>query len=303
VLATGIDKYCYITCRSLPPFFEHKSRLVYSKVELVNDVSEIQHPVVKAVLTEMGFTEGLEIHHDGDLPARAGLGSSSSFTVGLIHALKGMRGEMISGEELARQAIHIEQEALAENVGSQDQITAACGGFNKVIFHPNGTFSLQPVLIDFEKLRFLESHLMLYFTGLVRFSSDVAKAQVENIPKKGKELSALSQMVDEALAILNRKPLALNDFGKLLHESWKHKKSLSDRVSTPEIDQIYESALASGAVGGKILGAGGGGFLLLFVPPERQSAVREKLKRLIHVPFRFESMGSRIVLYHPNGLQ
>ena len=154
VLATGIDKYCYITCRSLPPFFEHKTRLVYSKVELVKDVSEIQHPVVKAVLTEMGFTEGLEIHHDGDLPARSGLGSSSSFTVGLIHALKGMRGEMVSGEELARRAVHIEQEVLGENVGVQDQITAACGGFNKILIHRDGSFSLQPVLIDFTKRSF-----------------------------------------------------------------------------------------------------------------------------------------------------
>jgi D-glycero-alpha-D-manno-heptose-7-phosphate kinase len=302
VLATAIDKYCYITCRPLPPFFEHKSRIVYSKVELVKDAAEIQHPVVKAVLTEMGFTQGVEIHHDGDLPARSGLGSSSSFTVGLIHALKGTRGEMISGEELARQAIRIEQDVLKENVGSQDQITAACGGFNKILFHPNGSFSLQPVLIDAARQDLLESHLMLFFTGFIRFASDVAKAQIDNIPAKKAELSALHKMVDEALAILNRKSADLTDFGKLLHEAWKHKRALSDRVSTPEIDAIYEDARAAGAVGGKIIGAGGGGFLLLFTPPDRQKAVREKLSRLVHVPIRFEPVGSRIVLYHPNGL-
>ncbi|MBI4396755.1 MAG: kinase [Elusimicrobia bacterium] len=303
VLATAIDKYCYISVRYLPPFFKHKSRIVYSKVELINDVSDIQHPAVRGVLSTMGVTDGLEIHHDGDLPARSGLGSSSSFTVGLVNAIKGLRGEMISSEELARQAIYIEQEVLKENVGSQDQVTTACGGFNKIFFSSNGTFSLQPILLGPEKVQALENHLMLFFTGFERFASDVAKSKIANLPKKKKELFTMHEMVDEALNILSRNPFVVEDFGKLLHESWLIKRTLSDQVSTPEIDSIYEAARSAGAIGGKILGAGSGGFLLLFVPPEAQERVRQKLGHLICVPFRFDPMGSRIVLYQPNGFR
>lgn len=308
VLATAIDKYCYITCRYLPPFFKHRYRIAYSKIETVHEVKEIQHPAVRAVLDEMGFGEdgfdedGLEIHHDGDLPARSGLGSSSAFTVGLVHSLKALRGEMISTEQLAAEAIRLEQDVMKENVGSQDQITAAVGGFNKVVFHRNDSFTINPLVISREKTQVLENHLMLFFTGFERFASEVAKSQIANFKHKQKELNTLHKMVDHAVSILTRQGLDVDDFGKMLDEAWKHKRSLSDKVSTPEIDQIYEEAQRAGALGGKILGAGSGGFLLLFVPPELQKRVRERLKHLIYVPFKFEPMGSRIVLYQPNGL-
>jgi D-glycero-alpha-D-manno-heptose-7-phosphate kinase len=303
VLATAIDKYCYLTCRYLPPFFKHKFRIAYSKIEIVNDPSEIQHPAVRAALEEMNFIkDGLEIHHDGDLPARSGLGSSSSFTVGLINALSALRGEMISAEQLATKSIFLEREVMKENVGSQDQITAAVGGFNKIIFNPNGTFSIHPIVISLSKIHMLESRLMLFFTGFERFSSEVAKDQIANVKQSAPALSVMHSMVDQAISLLNSKNPNLDDFGRMLDETWRLKRTLSSKVSTPEIDEIYQAALDSHALGGKLLGAGSGGFLLLYVQPEHQKGVRERLNKLIHVPFKFEPTGSRIVLYQPNGL-
>lgn len=302
VLATTINKYCYITCRPLPQFFEYKHRIVYSKIECVNNNDEIQHPAVRAVLNWAKVDQGLEIHHDGDLPARSGLGSSSSFTVGLLHALQGLNGKMASKDSLARDAIHVEQNVIGENVGSQDQVSAAFGGFNRIEFKRNDSFDVAPVILPVQRRQELNDHLMLFFTGFSRIASEVAKSQIENLKNREKELILMYEMVDEAINILQNEKESIDSFGKLIHSSWQYKRSLSDRVSTPEIDNIYQAAMEAGAIGGKILGAGGGGFLLVFAKPERHAEIRKRLNNLIHVPFEFEDSGSRVVLYQPHGL-
>lgn len=301
VLSTSIDKYCYITCRYLPQFFEHNYRLVYSKIENVRTIDEIVHPAVRAVLGYYHCDKGLEIHHDGDLPARSGLGSSSSFTVGLINAVMALNGSYISKDELAAQAIDIEQNVIGESVGSQDQISAAFGGFNRIEFLRDGSFQVTPIILRKDRLFELQDSLMLYFTGLSRNAPEIAQSKIENFKNREAELLRMKEMVAEAITLLQGNgPIA--DFGRLLHESWQHKRTLSNKVTTPEVDAIFNIAMANGATGGKLLGAGGGGFVLLFVPPERQVLIREKLRHLVNVPFRFENSGSRIVLYQPNGL-
>ena len=294
VLSTTIDKYCYLSCRHLPPFFDHKHRIVYSKVELINKIQEIQHPAVKACFKFLDVKEGVEIHHDGDLPARTGLGSSSSFTVGLLHSLYAMRGIMPTKQRLAKEAIHVERNILKENVGSQDQIAVSYGGFNKINFYQDGNFEVEPIVIKRSKLDSLQKNIMLYFTGFSRIASNIAGKQIKNTPKKKKELSEMQQMVDEAKDILSNGH-SINDFGKLMHESWLLKRSLSDKISNTDIDQIFDSAQRAGALGGKLLGAGGGGFMILFVRPEHQPKVRQKLKKLLEVKFRFEFSGSQII--------
>ena len=296
VLATTIDKYCYINCRYLPPFFKYKSRIIYSKMEQVNNIDEIQHPSVRETLRFMNIKKGVEIHHDGDLPARTGLGSSSSFTVGLLHALYALKGIMPSKMQLAKDAIYIEQEMIKENVGCQDQALAAVGGFNKIEFGGSNHLNVRPITISKDRLELLQDHLMLFYSGLSRTASEIAGEQIKNIPRKKKELKTMYQMVDEAINILNGND-DLTAFGKLLDESWKVKRSLSNKISTSYIDSIYDVALSSGAIGGKLLGAGGGGFVLFFVDPINQSKVKEKLKSLLYVPFRFENLGSQIIFY------
>ena len=303
VLATAIDKYCYISCRHLPPFFDHKHRIVYSKVESVKKIEEIEHPSVRAVLSTLGTSAGLEIHHDGDLPARSGLGSSSSFTVGLINVINAMKGLQTSKDDLAKQAIYIEQEILKENVGSQDQILAAFGGFNKIDFNADDSFNITPVIINKDLTDKLQDHMLLFFTGLSRYASDIAKAKIANIKNNFRELTQMKEMVNEGLSILHRPSDPINDFGKLLHESWKLKRSLSTKVSTPQIDEIYETGIKAGALGGKILGAGGGGFILFFAAPENHNKIRDRLKNLVHVAFNFDNTGSKIVVYEPNGFK
>ncbi|MGQ0544086.1 MAG: GHMP family kinase ATP-binding protein [Betaproteobacteria bacterium] len=302
VLSTTIDKYCYISCRFLPPFFEHRHRIVYSKIENVRDIRDIEHPAVRAVLDWMRWERGLEVHHDGDLPARSGLGSSSSFTVGLIHALNALLGRYVSKDELANQAIHVEQEVIREAVGSQDQVSAAFGGFNRVSFRRDGAFEVAPVILPRERLAELHRHLMLCFTGLSRYASEVAKSTIDNLNAREAELRRMGEMVEEAVRILATPSTPIGEFGRLLDESWRHKRRLSEKVSTAQVDDLYETARSAGAIGGKLMGAGGGGFMLLFVPPELQPKVRSRLAKLVHVPFEFESDGSRVVLYQPNGL-
>lgn len=302
VLATTINKYCYITCRYLPPFFVHKHRIVYSRIENVREISEIEHPAVRAILDWAKVDRGLEIHHDGDLPARSGLGSSSSFTVGLVHALHALRGQYVSKEELATQAILLEQDVMHENVGSQDQVSAAFGGFNRIEFRPDGGFDVDPIVLPKERQLELHAHLMLCFTGFSRFASEVAKSKVQNFGARHAELKRMREMVDEAIRILRDPATPLEDFGRLLDEGWRHKRSLSDKVSSQEIDEMYDMARRAGALGGKLLGAGGGGFLLLFVSPEAQARVKRDLSHLVQVPFDFETSGSRVVLYQPDGL-
>lgn len=299
VLATAIDKYCYLSCRHLPPFFEHKHRIAYSKVEMVKDIEQIEHPAVREVLRFMELKEGLEVHHDGDLPARSGMGSSSSFTVGLLNTLYALSGQVVSKEELAAQAIHIEQNLIGEVVGSQDQVTVAMGGLNKITFHKDDRFEVTPVILAPERRDQFESHLALYFTGISRFASEVAKSKVENFLAREKELFLMREFVDEALEILQANHVPLTEFGKLLDEAWKVKRSLSSKVTSPRIDEIYAEGMRAGALGGKLLGAGGGGFVLFVIPPELKPKLREKLHPLIEVNFRFDHQGSRIVLYNP----
>lgn len=297
VLSTTIDKYCYISVRYLPPFFEHKHRIVYSNIENVKHINEIRHPVVKAVLEIYKIEKGIEIHHDGDLPARSGIGSSSAFTIGIVNSLSALRGNIISKSKLAKEAIYIEREVLRENVGSQDQIAVAYGGFNKITFQKDD-FTIEPVTLLKEKFNQLQNHLMLFFTGLSRFSSEVAAEQIQNTSQHKTELSEMYQMVDRALEILNSNS-DINQFGKLLHESWRLKKQLSNKISNPEIDDLYETAIRHGALGGKLLGAGGGGFILLFVVPENKEKIRGIFKNLIEVNFCFENNGSQIIYYVP----
>jgi D-glycero-alpha-D-manno-heptose-7-phosphate kinase len=302
VLGLAIDKYCYITLRRLPPFFEHRSRIVYSQVELVNAVSEIRHPAVRAVLSDQSITEGLEIHHDADLPARSGLGSSSSFTVGLLNALYALESKMIAKRDLACEAIRIEQDVLKEQVGSQDQIWAAYGGFNRCDFFRDGTFAVSPIILPPARRQEFNRSLMLFFTGFSRFASDFAQDQVKNIPNRKNQLMAMRHMVDGAVDILQDEKAPLRELGELLHESWRLKRELADSVSNSQIDEIYNAAREAGAVGGKLLGAGGGGFMVFFVEEAARDRVRERLKKLIHVSIGTDNDGSKIVLYHPNGL-
>jgi len=301
VLATTFDKYCYISLRKLPPFFAHKYRIVYSVIEDVNELNEIMHPSVREVLKYFNSEEGLEIHHDGDLPARSGLGSSSSFTVGLLHAMNSLNGKNSTASSLAKDAIHIEQDLIKEAVGSQDQITAAYGGFNEINFYKDGTFSVEPLITNQERLVNFNSHLMLFFTGVSRYSSEISQSQISNIANCKSQLSEMYDMVNEGSSILKNSNRPLDDFGKLLDYSWSIKRMLSKQITNSMIDNLYSEALKAGAIGGKILGAGGGGFILFFVRPENQSAVKKALSKLTYVPFKFENTGSKVVLYQPNG--
>ncbi|HOI72931.1 MAG TPA: hypothetical protein PLO63_02180 [Syntrophales bacterium] len=298
VLATTINKYCYISCRWLPPFFEHRIRVVYSKIENCQSFEEIQHPAVREILRFLSIHNGIEIHHDGDLPARSGMGSSSAFTVGLMHALYGLSGTMPSKNQLASNSIRIEQEILRETVGSQDQISAAYGGFNQIIFKPNGDFVVRPITIATERLAELNRHLMLFYTGIKRTASDVAKSYIKDFENNNERLQEMHGMVKEGLAILNGTG-SIQTFGELLHESWELKRGLGGKVSNGVVDDLYANARANGAIGGKITGAGGGGFLLLFVPPVSQENVRRSLRQLLHVPFKFDNTGSQIIFYEP----
>lgn len=298
VLATTIDKYCYLTCRYLPPFFEHRIRIVYSIIETVQSVDQIAHPSVREVLRFLQLDRGIEIHHDGDLPARSGLGSSSAFTVGLLNALYALKGHMPSKQQLASESIHVEQELLRENVGSQDQVLAAYGGFNHIIFHQDGQITARPVTLRPERVSELSSHLMLVYTGIRRTASNIAGTFVADLKAKENQLRTMSEMVDEALCILNT-GVDIARFGHLLHQSWQLKRSLSNSISNSRVEDIYTEAQRAGALGGKLIGAGGGGFLLLFVPPAKQKAVRDSLNKLVYVPVKFENSGSQIILFNP----
>ena len=301
-LGFAINKYCYISLRKLPPFFSHTHRIVYSTIELVNDISEIQHPSVRAVLSEKHPNCGIEIHHDGDLPARSGLGSSSSFTVGLLHVLKAHSGSMASKSYLATEAIRIEQEVIGENVGSQDQVWAAHGGMNRIDFNMDGTHLVRPLIISYERRNEMMRRFMLFFTGITRNAHEVAGKKIANLDNRSQDIRAIMAMVDEAQDILSDDSRPLSDLGNLLHESWMIKRGLADTVTNSVVDGIYDAARAAGALGGKLLGAGGGGFILFFVEPETQPGVREALKTLVEVDIEVDYVGSKIVIYEPNGL-
>ena len=299
VLATAIDKCCYISCRRLPPFFEYHSRISYSKLENVDNNAAVEHPSVRGCLQFLGIDEGVEIHHIADLPARTGLGTSSAFTVGLLLALYALKNQMRDKHALATDAIHVEQELLREAVGAQDQVSAAYGGFNRVNFQRDGTIEVRRLVTAPSRLAELERHLALYFTGFSRIASEIAREQIRMTPHRAKELETMHRMVDEAEAIITNPSCPIGEFGKMLHESWKLKRTLSDNITNSSIDEIYEAGLSAGALGGKLLGAGGGGFMLFFVPPERQKALRRQLQKLLCIPFTLNSRGSHVVVYEP----
>ena len=302
VLSTTINKCCYITCRWLPPFFDYHSRISYSKMENVLNNDSIAHPSVRACLQHLGIQEGVEIHHIADLPARTGLGTSSAFTVGLLLGLYALKNQMRDKHALALEAIHVEQELLREAVGVQDQVIAAYGGFNRMDFRTDGAIEVKPVLTAPGRLEELEQHLALYFTGFSRTASEVATEQIRMTPQRERELQMMFQLVNEAEAILTNPRRSLDEFGRLLHETWQIKRSLTQAISNSNIDDVYELGRSAGALGGKLLGAGGGGFMLFFVPPAHRSELRKRLKHLLCVPFSFSKRGSHVLMYEAEEL-
>lgn len=298
VLATTINRYCYITCRLLPPFFDYRHRIVWSQVETVNNVDEIAHPSVREAIRYLDVQQGLEIHHDGDLPARSGLGSSSSFSVGILHALHALQGRIVTKGELARQAIHLEQNLLKEDVGIQDQILTAYGGLNVVEIDQDSAYRVNPVPMDPLRKELFQHHLIMVYTGISRSASEIAKKQIESIPGKSEIMKDIQGMVSEAVKILSGTG-DLNDFGHLLHASWQLKKSINEKITTTVVDDIYEAAIRAGAIGGKLLGAGGGGFMIFFAEPGMHQRILDALDDFLLVPFELENAGSHIAFYEP----
>tara|TARA_Y100000748_G_scaffold296749_1_gene289941 strand:+ start:101 stop:1087 length:987 start_codon:yes stop_codon:yes gene_type:complete len=297
VISTTIDKYCYLTCRKLPPFFDHKHHIVYSKDEKVNNADEIQHPAVREIFKYMSVNEGLEIHYDADLPARSGLGSSSSFTVGLLHTLYALNGVNKTEKQLAEEAIEVEQNIIKENVGSQDQIAAAYGGLNKIDFYHDGTFNVTNIKISKDRLNDLQSHILFFFTGISRIASSIAGEQIKKTNSIKSELTSIYNMVDEGFEILTNENTPITQFGKLLHESWLIKRGLTNKISNNQIDAMYAAALEAGGIGGKITGAGGGGFMMVFAEPAYHDKIKEKLKNYLFVPISFTKNGSKIIFH------
>lgn len=295
VISTSINKYIYITCRYLPPFFKYNFRIRYTRQEYTKKIRQIIHPSVRECLEYLKFSKGIEMQHNADLPANAGLGSSSSFTVGLLNSLYSLKGRKVSKKKLAQDAVYVEQKLIKENVGAQDQTIAAFGGFNRIEFGAKKLIKVQPLLVDNGRLDLLQNHLMLFFTGFARNASDVAKLQIKATSRKTNELEKMLQLVNEAEKIIKSKKAPLDDFGKLLNETWNLKRSLTSKISNGKIDDIHKRAIGSGAIGGKLLGAGGGGFMVFFVKPKDQKRVKEKLQKLLSVPFKFESGGSQII--------
>lgn len=297
VLSTSIDRYTYITVSRLDPLFNYRIRVAYSKTELVKTVPEIQHPSVRACLQHLGIEGGIEISVTSDLPARTGLGSSSSFTVGLLNALHAYRGEMLSQEELAREAIHVEQKVIREQVGSQDQVAAAIGGFRHIKFSKKNIFRADPVPVPENRLEELHSQLLLYFTGTTRLAEKVLKEQTKKTGDNFANLAKMREFVVRGREILCDSEEPIGRFGSLLHEAWMLKKSLSSKISNSEIDSAYAKARKAGALGGKLLGAGGGGFLLLQAPPSKHKQIAKALQPMQNVSFNLEEDGSRIIYY------
>ena len=299
VLSTTIDKYCYVNVKHLSPFFDYSSELVYSKIERINTLREIEHPAIRAAMEYLDM-RNLRLTYEAYLPARSGLGTSSSFAVGMLHAFYALKGKYAGKHQLANDAIYLERTLCQEAGGLQDQIAAAYGGFNKITFRQEG-YSVEPVIISRQRKKELNDRLMLFFSGFSRFSAQVQAYTVQAIPEKHKQLMEMAGLVTEAEKILTSKA-PLSEFGRLLDWTWKLKRGITDSISTSHIDALYDSALHAGALGGKLLGAGGGGFLLFYVEPEHQQRVREALNELMYVPFRFENRGSSVIFFEPEEL-
>ncbi len=296
VISTTFDKYCYVTVRHLPRFFDYTNQFTYAQIERVNSVEEIEHPAIRNAMKYLDMHE-IRLIYEADLPARSGLGSSSSFAVGMLNAFYALKGKYASKEKLAQDAIYLERKLCEENGGVQDQIAASYGGFNRIDFSQDG-FNVKPIIISKERKCELDENLMLFFTGFSRFSSDIASEQQKATRNKTKELLEMLKLVDEAEEILTSKS-NLNEFGRMLDYTWKLKRGITNRISTSDIDNLYQKAIDAGALGGKLMGAGGGGFMVFYVEKDKQHNVRHALKDLLHVPFNFENKGTSVLYYTP----
>mgnify|MGYP000470746036 FL=1 len=301
VLSTTFDKYCYVNVRHLPRFFDYSTELSYSRTERVTSIEDIEHPAIRNAMKMLDMHE-IRLTYEADLPARSGLGTSSSFAVGMLNAFYALKGKYADKKKLADEAIYLERVLCEEAGGWQDQIAASFGGFNRINFNTDGTYDVLPVIISPERKKNLNDNLMMFFTGFTRFSSDVQKANAgtkETQEAKEKRYLEMLSLVDKAEQILTDKNTDLDDFGRLLDHTWKLKKQTGSAVSTNSIDALYEKGMQAGALGGKLLGAGGGGFLVFYVQPEYQEAVKEAMKELMYIPFRFEDGGTRVIHYTP----
>ncbi len=297
VISTTFDKYAYVNVRHMPPFHPYFSELVYSRIERVNNIDEIEHPAIREAMKMLDIHE-IRLSYEGDLPARTGLGTSSTFAVGMLNAFYAIKGKTVGKRKLAEDAIKLERELCKENGGWQDQIAAAFGGLNRIDFK-DCSFRVTPIVIHPERKKILDENLMLFYTGVSRFSSDIQKSTMASSADNISQLKEILSLVDNAQAILEDKHSDMNDFGRLLDHTWQLKRQTGGMVSNDAIDALYKRGLKAGALGGKLLGAGGGGFLLFYVPKERQESVMKELNELMYVPFCFENEGTTIVLYNP----
>lgn len=297
VISTTINKYSYITARKLPPFFPYNYRVRYFNKEETISIDDIKHPSVRECSKYLDYRAPFDIVHNSDLPARSGLGSSSTFTVGMLHALHSMMNYMPTKRELAKQALHIEQEVICEAVGSQDQVAAAFGGLNHILFNRNGDFTVTPLVVSQQRLMDFQSSLLLVFTGFARTASVIAEEQISRTDSAAVELSSISDLCSEALTIFSSPTRSVDELGNLLHEQWKLKRAITPFITSSAIDDIYETGLKHGAIGGKLLGAGGGGFMLFYAPPDRHQYIKDALDEKMFVPFSFENTGSQVIYF------
>lgn len=296
VISTTFDKYCYVNVRHLPRFFDYSTELSYSKTERVTSIDDIQHPAIREAMKYLDMHE-IRLTYEADLPARSGLGTSSSFAVGMINAFYALKGKYADKRKLSDDAIYLERVLCNEAGGVQDQIAASFGGFNRINFGAEG-YTVNPVIISTDRKEQLNKNLMLFFTGFSRFSSEIQASTMNAMEEKQKQLNELLQLVDEAEKVLTTK-CDLNDFGRLLDHTWKLKRGITTQISTDSIDGLYQRAIQAGAIGGKLLGAGGGGFLLFYVEEDKRQLVRSALEGLLYVPFEFENAGTRVIHYTP----
>jgi D-glycero-alpha-D-manno-heptose-7-phosphate kinase len=297
VISTTFDKYCYVNVRHLPRFFDYSTELSYSKTERVTDIEAIQHPAIRNAMKMLDMHE-LRLTYEADLPARSGLGTSSSFAVGMLNAFYALKGKYADKKKLADEAIYLERILCDEAGGWQDQIAASFGGFNRINFNADG-YEVLPIIISPERKKRLNNNLMMFFTGFTRFSSDVQKANNVSAKEKEAQLKEMLALVDEAEEVLTNKKRDLDDFGRLLDHTWKLKKQTGGSISTNSIDEFYQKGIEAGALGGKLLGAGGGGFLVFYVQPEYQEKVMAAVHNLLYIPFKFEDGGTRVIHYSP----
>lgn len=298
VISTTFDKYCYVNVRHLPPFFDYKTELSYAKIERVKEIDEIDHPAIRNAMKMLDMYD-IRLTYEADLPARSGLGTSSSFAVGMLNAFYCLKGKYVDKKKLADEAIYLERELCQEAGGWQDQIAASFGGFNRINFNTDGTYGIVPIIIHPDRKKQLNDNLLMFFTGFTRFSSDMQKANAIGYAEKQAQLKQMYDLVKEAEKILEDKHSDLDDFGRLLDITWKLKRQTGGAITTNSIDMLYEKGIKAGALGGKLLGAGGGGFLVFYVSQEKKDSVRAIMKDLLYVPFRFEDGGTQVIHYSP----